>query len=524
MEPPAIPPVTDVPPTPALELEFDPMPVPLKRGRPPGSRNKKGTKKSRMEAQKAAAARGLSAEDKKAQKELKGEEKRREKAKKELEERTKSLNDDFPTIENIDFMRRRHPQFGHRWTEDEDALAYTSSLAHEQIEDLASDIRAKKRGDYSRLTTLWKVCLRVFRCSPFELLSPRHNLDFLPVTGPKNDSPAVWNQTFCDELSHIITHNVWDGEVASLRAALQYAVICRTDDRRRWIMPPLELESGPLILYHRRYIRCTAMRVREDLPGFVARYRTSSCRLARQLRKKSKRASRWSKPPKLSANGFSVYGVSIVDLRTVRRAIDSLQRVGNRVHPSTELCYEEFLKARKTHDDPPEFNGLADFNKRAWLHEQRQMVRAKAVDGEVGTGVEVDGQVGSRLSSSEVVHISSDSDSALEDDAMDVDGLSLGGQVPQTQDSVDLGAADVEMPNDGRTSALDNIPPMDDEDENRSEILSSIHVVLRSESPDEDGGPSELASPTLATCAIHGSETPSGKGTPVLGSPTLSTR
>ncbi|KAL6413106.1 hypothetical protein AUP68_02604 [Ilyonectria robusta] len=56
-------------------------------------------------------------------------------------------------------------------------------------------------------------------------------------TAPVAELSGFWTQTFCANLARIMSHAVWGGDPMLLMMALQFAVICRTDDRRVWKMP-----------------------------------------------------------------------------------------------------------------------------------------------------------------------------------------------------------------------------------------------------------------------------------------------
>ncbi|KAF4943823.1 hypothetical protein FSARC_14821 [Fusarium sarcochroum] len=415
---PATPPGTNVQPAtdPDAELELEegsesqpesepepapaPNPAPRGRGRPPGSKNKKGTKKSRREARKAAPTPEAGTRTPPAKRRKKLEEKEL------MKELHKRLNDEFPIVDDLeDIIGTKHPPFGESWNEaDENALQYINSPAEEAFAEMLVGITAKRYQYYSKLTCCWKICIRIFRCSPFSLLSPLRGLVYLPVSKPEEEeeSPAVWNQTFCDEMSHIITHGIWAGEAASLQAALQYAVICRTEDRRRWVMPPLDLDGGPLVRLNAALqdslgplplsVHQMHRDARRNGPSVMIRCPLSNLFMqiaeTAERKQESKSASRWSDPRKYSADGFPVYGVTIVDLKTVRNAIDSLQSEGSRLYNSTDVCYQEFLKVRSTNTDMPDVMHLAEFHRRAWLHEKRRMRRAKGLNGHQ-QGIEV---------------------------------------------------------------------------------------------------------------------------------------
>ena len=45
---------------------------------------------------------------------------------------------------------------------------------------------------------------------------------------------AVWSETFCRALDNVLSHRSWAGERKLLTIAIEYTVICATDDRRPW--------------------------------------------------------------------------------------------------------------------------------------------------------------------------------------------------------------------------------------------------------------------------------------------------
>ncbi|KAF5529261.1 hypothetical protein FNAPI_13933 [Fusarium napiforme] len=232
--------------------------------------------------------------------------------------------------------------------------------------------------------------MRIFRMSPFSLISPFVGLTYVPVPQKSNEgaSLVIWSEKFCDELSHLITHPIWPrGDIDFFTAALQYAVICRTDDRRRWKAPRVYLEGGPMLsLLNRMNILQAPLPIsvhqmhineRKDVLPWVR------CSVSNLLIHIGDTALK---------RRFEVYGVTTFDLRTIREAIDTFDGGEIPLLQSTKDSYRNFLKLRNTHADMPDTTRLAEFHKRAWLDERRTMAKVKRlVPRQTGTRPEVGG-------------------------------------------------------------------------------------------------------------------------------------
>ncbi|KAG7293526.1 hypothetical protein NEMBOFW57_003578 [Staphylotrichum longicolle] len=97
-------------------------------------------------------------------------------------------------------------------------------------------------------TVLWWNTARYMGCLPPNIISRDHNMvfEYEPLTYVKLEREvpalntldqarrALWSKTFCTALGDVLSHPSWEGEPRLLRAAIQYAVICATDDRRLW--------------------------------------------------------------------------------------------------------------------------------------------------------------------------------------------------------------------------------------------------------------------------------------------------
>ncbi|KAG5795242.1 hypothetical protein H9Q69_005704 [Fusarium xylarioides] len=87
---------------------------------------------------------------------------------------------------------------------------------------------------HGSLLTLFKVCLRLYQTTPIILLSPRYHLRCHAVSINGMGHDWVFSKLFCDDLTALMVHPVWEANKELLATALAWTVICRLDDRRPW--------------------------------------------------------------------------------------------------------------------------------------------------------------------------------------------------------------------------------------------------------------------------------------------------
>lgn len=88
---------------------------------------------------------------------------------------------------------------------------------------------------------LFRLCLHLGGCTPWDIVGERTRLQFEPDTGRVNGRPTsrMWSSSLCQYMSVLVTHSAWPARgplclANHLAAAIQYAVILRTGDRRPW--------------------------------------------------------------------------------------------------------------------------------------------------------------------------------------------------------------------------------------------------------------------------------------------------
>ncbi|KAF4467768.1 hypothetical protein FALBO_5363 [Fusarium albosuccineum] len=267
------------------------------------------------------------------------------------------------------------PYFDAEWTEEDE-----SWLLRDDSQEILAFANITKQDTH--LLEAWRVCTQRFRCSPFALLSPLRGLTYQTAVRPEGSDaePVLWDQEFCRQFSQVLAHPIWRRDVDVLTMVLQYAVICRTDDRRLWKMPPTD-SFGPLAQLK------TALESSEEP-------------LAKSIHEMHE-AARTAAPPKTFSplsdlmlglgkdatashpaehdtthQGLRVYAVTTYDLIAIRSAIHGLGDNGVPMFATTEESLKHFHPDRKAAGIPHDYLQLRSFHQRAWLHEQRRIIRA----------------------------------------------------------------------------------------------------------------------------------------------------
>lgn len=175
-----------------------------------------------------------------------------------------------------------------------------------------------------------------------------------------------------------------------LMMTLQFAVICRTDDRRVWKMPDTAtcgtlrhlrkaLDSAteePLPLSIKKMHQNARAKAKDenDRPGFHSNLMHHLGQLIE--------VEKGSHPTEFQ--GFPVYGLNAQDLEMIRSAIDSFS--GNRgftILLPTAMAYEGFIECRATNDVPRGKEQLIRFCRREFLDQKRKMDAFLADSGSI---------------------------------------------------------------------------------------------------------------------------------------------
>lgn len=99
---------------------------------------------------------------------------------------------------------------------------------------------------------VWRTCFRFLHCLASDIVGRRNRL----VYGTNRGRNAFWSDNFCNMLHYVMLHPHFRKCTSSMGLALQWAVICRTDDRRKHCLNGCEEDVFLMILQD--VIRATA--------------------------------------------------------------------------------------------------------------------------------------------------------------------------------------------------------------------------------------------------------------------------
>lgn len=232
----------------------------------------------------------------------------------------------------------------------------------------------------AQLLTAWKSCIQSMRCSPLAIISPRHSL-FVhqEATRARGQNLAttdglLWPQSLYTELVTLVSSPIWLGEPLALSAAIQFAVICRTDERRPWRMPCVTSCQGMEALKRRamRPLDVSPSDTLEEVSVNVEEAGNGLSVMFQLLRSIGESVTSGSALGR--AEGPVKYEVTIQDLKSIREAIDSLQ-IGSAAPVVLPTSVSEALAKLGRASCPPSSAELVDFHRRSWLHERRLATR-----------------------------------------------------------------------------------------------------------------------------------------------------
>lgn len=138
-------------------------------------------------------------------------------------------NRDDPKPKQTDLIEKfrsliPQPTFDDLWTEQDE----------ENLEQEAeSDAEFQHRCTYQDyVTSVYKTAYKFMGCLATDIVGPKTYLRFHSDHATSRN--RFWAAPFCQKLSAMIVQPVFKGDPGKLALAIQWTVICRTKDRRRW--------------------------------------------------------------------------------------------------------------------------------------------------------------------------------------------------------------------------------------------------------------------------------------------------
>ncbi|KAF5710643.1 hypothetical protein FMUND_9422 [Fusarium mundagurra] len=268
---------------------------------------------------------------------------------------------------------------------DRQTMGYQTSGWKDFVDLMARNISEGRANTYDGHLELFIVCSRVYQCSPISIFSPLNGLSCdVPFSNQNvgDDTESPWWSTAGRTLTRILTHSVFRGNLNHFLTVIQYAIILRTDDRRRWVIAKRSPNDNMLealrsnIKYAEAEDAMLKRPVRElkhevdaantvDEPSVVWDIMSS---LEAIVQHPGTCASR-----NLQHLGAPLYHATATDIKNVQLAIDNSNWDVIPRFPSTDQCYKLFMQRPEKPEGGPDFDQLADFYCRAWHFEERKI-------------------------------------------------------------------------------------------------------------------------------------------------------
>lgn len=293
------------------------------------------------------------------------------------------LDDEVPPIkkdEVYDIFGYNKPKFTRKWTSEKEA-------ALRRMPDVKTAVAEINERDDKRAerVTLWKICGRLWRCSPLRLISPRtcsliYQSEDTDRTKTKGNS-VVWSAGFCKLLGRLLVQPLFEEDPRVLYTVLQFAVICRTDNRSRWYLPEGGEFCTTLAQLHESDVRgptnLNALHEKLRKDAKIKPSRASD--LMSILGTAVKRASDETNHPFPLRYPCTVYPVTYYDLKNVLSAMGM-----SRKDPPTEIVYQTYIASRSRKAEAPSTDQFNDLFVRSWFHGRRRIQHWLDTSGTAG--------------------------------------------------------------------------------------------------------------------------------------------
>ncbi|KAJ3477530.1 hypothetical protein NLG97_g8814 [Lecanicillium saksenae] len=227
---------------------------------------------------------------------------------------------------------------------------------------------------------LFRFCLHFAQCTPWDIVGIRTRLRFQPESRGRGSGDAcMWSAPFCNNLSMLVTHQLWPTDrplflADHLAAAIQYAVILRTGDRRPW---DPRFDKSPL--FQTKLFgfstRTDSQIPMQQIHHQVRAYLTINGEPAPPLSQLFVKLEKLVKGPDctMETTEDRVYMVRSADFTTLIVALDNMKAKSGFKNPSTQAQHDFAVSCRPRGDMlPTGEEQLLEYHKIAILEEMRR--------------------------------------------------------------------------------------------------------------------------------------------------------
>lgn len=313
------------------------------------------------------------------------------------------------------------PTFDDAWTrQDEENLE----------QEAGRDTEFQHRCTYQDfVTSVWKTAYKFMGCLATDIVGPKTYLRF--HSDHATSKNRFWAAPFCQKLSAMIVQPIFKGDPGKLALAIQWTVICRTGDRRKWQLsgcgsdePFLHIlkavversqdgTKGP------RKLRRMALGVyneRHPTPGFQDPLWNQFLQRIEEESPKQKSPVEQEEDSQ-DFGDFDLYRVNTTDLNNILGAIVNVRMSGFPMFPDPTALAMTVLYTRNPTDLPMKPQ-VIEATKAALLAHRREARRAEksgAPDGRRPVGASRSGGAEGAADSEQGATLASHDDSSLSD-------------------------------------------------------------------------------------------------------------
>lgn len=307
-----------------------------------------------------------------------------------IEESIQNSIDDYATRDDPDAKHKDlikkfrdlipQPTFDDLWTEQDE-----ENLKQEADRDAEFQHRCTYQ-DY--VTSVWKTAYKFMGCLATDIVGPKSHLRF--HSDHSTSKNRFWASPFCQKLSALIVQPIFQGKAGKLALAIQWTVICRTRDRRKWRLSgcgsddPFLHILRPMVQQYQDGTKTPKKLRRMALEVYKSRHPTEGfqdplwCQFLRRIEEQApKTKSPWEPEEDSQDFGeFLLYRVNTTDLNNLMEAIAAVRMSGYPMFPDPATLAMTALYTRNPSNLPLKPQ-VIEATKAALLAHRREAKRAK---------------------------------------------------------------------------------------------------------------------------------------------------
>lgn len=307
-----------------------------------------------------------------------------------IEESIQNSVDDYATRNDPDAKHKDliekfrdlipQPTFDDLWTEQDE-----EDLEQEADRDAELQHRCTYQ-DY--VTSVWKTAYKFMGCLATDIVGPKSHLRF--HSDHITSKNRFWASPFCQKLSALIVQPIFQGKAGKLALAIQWTVICRTKDRRKWRLSgcgsddPFLHILRPMVQQYQDGTKTPKKLRRMALEVYKSRHPTEGfqdplwCQFLQRIEEQApKTKSPWEPEEDSQDFGeFLLYRVNTTDLNNLMEAIAAVRMSGYPMFPDPATLAMTALYTRNPSDLPMKPQ-VIEATKAALLAHRREAKRAE---------------------------------------------------------------------------------------------------------------------------------------------------